>query len=555
MRILFTSATVAVLSGSSSGLSDSSAEFSVNTRVSSQLTKDVGLAYTPKTPSSIDNRNALVAEAGPSSLPAGGAECNSFNHIKHALNDHDIEPDIGVLACSQPHQVCIRDETSFLGGRCTERRPREKSQATATPVFQQRRLTFNQRHNQSPLNNQNSIRNGQTPRFLQNSFICPANCPKDFCKCAEKHGNGLDCAKELNEICVDGTLFECVPYEFLTYYEETYCPFAACIRNGGKYWECECEFQRDYCNLYYEYVESDASCEIAACCDLQEGKQKASCIPALAPTAAPSSAPTVTFSPSASPSKSSAPSTSLSPSVSSLPSAVPSTSTAPSVSSQPSFEPTEYPTTSTPTKSPSALPSSSPSKSPSTLPSLYPSVSLAPSESTKPSLSPTISTSPTTTVRPSQQPTNSSAPSKSPSFVPSISAFPSAAPSTSPPTMSPSTSEPTDSPTVSPTKAPTTKPSKEPTYSPTEQTSTAVPTGTTIEVPAESPTPGGGGATEPAPRNGVTFPPTVLEGGANLSPDALAEAPSSNAVGLSAWSMGMTTATCLMSIGVILLLK
>mmetsp|Transcript_11359 Transcript_11359/g.23944 ORF Transcript_11359/g.23944 Transcript_11359/m.23944 type:complete len:548 (-) Transcript_11359:450-2093(-) len=539
MRILFTSATIAVLSNSSSGASDSAAEFSVNIPVSSQIIHDVGLAYTPKTPSSSENGNRIIAEAGPSSLSAVGAECNSFISRKHADNVSDIEPDVGVLACSQPHQVCIRDEESFLGGRCADRRPRGESQATASPIFQQRRLTLNQRQKQSRFDNNNGIRNGQTSRFLQSSFICPANCPKDFCKCAEKHGNGVDCVKELNDICVDGMLFECVPYEFITYYEETYCPFAACMRNGGKYWECECEFQRDYCNMYYEYVESEQSCEIAACCDLQEGKQKASCIPALAPTATPSSAPTVTSLPTASPSRSSAPSKSLSPSVSSVPSAVPSTSTAPSVSSKPSFEPTEYPTTSTPTKSPSALPSFSPSRSPSTLPSLNPSVSSAPSESMKPSMSPTISTSPTITARPSQQPSSSTAPSKSPSFVPSVSAAPSAAPSTSPPTMSPSTSEPTDAPTNSPTKAPTKIPSKEPTDSPTEQSSTAVPTGASVEVEAAG----------PVPRNGVTFPPTVLEGDANVSPNSAVEAQSSGGVGLSAWSTGMTTATCLVCFG------
>ncbi len=240
-----------------------------------------------------------------SSLSKSGDECNSFvSHEENAV-DSNIEPDIGILSCIHSNQECLRDTSSSIGGRCIDRRLRNISPVIESTIFRREHRSLVKK--QSTMNTR-AHRGSETPRFLQDEkFACQANCPEDFCNCARNNYYGVQCAKEMNDVCVAGLLPECVPKDYVYYYEETYCKFASCITSERNYWDCECEAYRNYCNLYYMYEASQAACEVADCCDnTQEGDDRASCIPiTFAPTATPDSDPSMTSIPTGSPSVSS----------------------------------------------------------------------------------------------------------------------------------------------------------------------------------------------------------------------------------------------------------
>jgi len=231
-----------------------------------------------------------------------GDECNSFVSNEGKTGESNIEPDIGILSCSLSNQECLRDSTSSNGGRCFDRRPRDTSQVIESPIFRRRHRALEKKQ---PTLNTTVHHVNQTPRFLQDEkFACQANCPEDFCNCARNNYYGAKCANEMNDVCVAGLLPECVPTDYVYYYEETYCKFASCIISERNYWDCECEAYRNYCNLYYMYAESQAACEVADCCDnTQEGDDRASCIPiTFAPTATPDSDSSMTSMPTDRPS-------------------------------------------------------------------------------------------------------------------------------------------------------------------------------------------------------------------------------------------------------------
>lgn len=210
--------------------------------------------------------------------------------------------------------------------------------------------------------------------------------------------------------------------------------------------------------------------------------------------ACPTATPTVTASPtrspspspSASPTRSPSPSPSASPTRSPSPSPSASASPTRSPSPSPSASPTGSPTVS-PTRSHSPSPSAtaSPTHSPSPSPSVSPTGS--PTVTGSPSASPTVSPTASPTRSPSPSPSPSASPTRSPSASPTASPTPSPSPSVSPtpsPTLSPTT---TVSPTTSPTSGPS--PSASPSASPTPS-STATPAGSATPTPSPSPSPG-----------------------------------------------------------------
>ncbi|ACI64918.1 predicted protein [Thalassiosira pseudonana CCMP1335] len=425
MRLLLPSATIAVVSGTAAVSASETSE----TFVTSNVVQDVDFAYNASRPRSIK-------------LVSLGEECNNFVSEKNRV------PDVGVLGCRGEKQTCVEDYTSSIGGRCAIDRSLLTPKADTVeanpslPAFSRRRRT-----------QQTAV----SDRLLQSSdWICPTNCPKEFCRCAEKYSEVKDCAKEMNDICVDKTVDSCVPDAYLPFYYDTYCPFSECIINNRGYENCSCEYYRNYCTLYYSYEESTSKCEIASCCDLKNSPEdKRECLPAMQPTGSPTMFPTVTSMPSDSPTISSEPTTSPKPTVSPAPSSAPTVSSAPTISSAP---------TSVPSSSPSASPTVSPmpthplpTSTPSDAPSVSPSVSSAPTISAMPSAFPTVSNSPTFSVSPTSSPSISTAPSEHPSTSPSISPAPTSTPSTSPPTVAP-TEKPTDRPSKLPTPSPSMAP-------------------------------------------------------------------------------------------------
>lgn len=156
------------------------------------------------------------------------------------------------------------------------------------------------------------------PRFLQvglggdiaggDGDACPRpdTCEPNLCACVADGGRGFDCAPELHAVCngvtgADGKIFTiggCV--DDVTYYEQTYCPFAECIVNGGTFESCDCAFYKDFCDVYKDdpdygiqvYEKTAMHCAIDACCKTKvDDVGRGMCLEA-APTSMPSAMPT-----------------------------------------------------------------------------------------------------------------------------------------------------------------------------------------------------------------------------------------------------------------------
>ncbi|KAL7467650.1 hypothetical protein ACHAXS_007895 [Conticribra weissflogii] len=211
----------------------------------------------------------------------------------------------------------------------------------------------------------------------------------------------------------------------------------------------------------------------------------------LSPSSSPTSKPSVSHEPSTEPS--------LQPSVSTMPSGMPSSG--PTLSSMPSSAPSVIPTIST-------MPSVSPTDAPSlsSMPTGAPSDS--PSESSKPTVmhssAPSVSSKPT--VMHSDVPSVTMTPTSSPSDSPSISTEPTSAPSDKPSVSSMPSGSPTDAPSVSsmPTGAPSDKPSVSsmPSSAPTQVTESpsesSMPTGAPSDKPSVSSMPTGAPSDKPS---------------------------------------------------------
>ena len=308
MRTTLSSAAIAIITGASHpalASADKKEDRAVANAVIS-LTRDVNKSYQS---SKLQRPRSLL----------GGEECNSFNdHGPNASENSaygyvDIDVDVGILGCRADDEICVRDETSSLGGRCTlasaasslyssgeqqeeeQERP-QKPLMAAFPNRRNRRLPSNRRL-------QPAIGGAEEEEEeVDGPFVCPTNCPKDFCDCAQDDGDASACAAELNAVCTAGLIAECVPDKYLDFYTQTYCPYAKCVAVYNKpLEECSCDYYRDYCQVYYEFVESMDKCEVGECCAVQPAGSKWTCIPEMQPTLNPTGSPTSSAKPSASP--------------------------------------------------------------------------------------------------------------------------------------------------------------------------------------------------------------------------------------------------------------
>ncbi|KAL9184525.1 hypothetical protein ACHAXT_012495 [Thalassiosira profunda] len=133
----------------------------------------------------------------------------------------------------------------------------------------------------------------------------PDTCEPTLCECVGNGGKGFECASELHAVCQGipspdapggtWTIGGCVAYP--EYYQNTYCPFAACVHNGGTYETCDCAFYENWCKLYgtdpsYGDVEKQALyCSVAMCCaEKTDDAGRLTCL-AKAPSEMPSMAP------------------------------------------------------------------------------------------------------------------------------------------------------------------------------------------------------------------------------------------------------------------------
>lgn len=84
----------------------------------------------------------------------------------------------------------------------------------------------------------------------------PDTCEPTLCNCVADGGKAYDCAAELHAVCngltdANGTTWDitgCVSYA--EYYENLYCPYAACLVEGGTRGTCGCTFYMDSCKIY-----------------------------------------------------------------------------------------------------------------------------------------------------------------------------------------------------------------------------------------------------------------------------------------------------------------
>jgi len=97
-------------------------------------------------------------------------------------------------------------------------------------------------------------RSSDTPRFLQDEtddgvdFFCPrTTCPSTLCDCAEAGGSLEKCSTELQSVCLNGQLGDCVFKDYVHVYQSVYCPFTFCLNDGFLENQCDCAFYDLYC--------------------------------------------------------------------------------------------------------------------------------------------------------------------------------------------------------------------------------------------------------------------------------------------------------------------
>jgi hypothetical protein len=141
------------------------------------------------------------------------------------------------------------------------------------PIVKRRLLhKFNKRrqlHQQQGNSNNNVAAAGMmpdvgilgSPRFLQDEtttttaedeiqFYCPrTTCPAALCDCAESGGSLERCSNELQSVCLNGQLDDCVFHEYVEVYKTVYCGFTFCLNDGDfQDNQCDCAFYDMYCD-------------------------------------------------------------------------------------------------------------------------------------------------------------------------------------------------------------------------------------------------------------------------------------------------------------------
>ena len=283
MRILVSSAGLAAFASSSAsagGHDESPSVFDAAT--SSRVARDVDESY----------KQRSIVRLGEECVPTPTSDSNTEGG----------KLDVGVLFCEE-YLSCASDNTSSTGGRCTKTLTMDVVDGRPTQaIFRKNRrvqhITKSQPRN---LQTDNSELEG-TEEEEEEEFVCPMNCPQEFCDCAEEFGEAKQCAEELDSICRNDQLRFCTPEKYKDFYDAAYCPFAECLTvDKDPFEDCACHYYRNYCTLYYEFEQSFDACETADCCQELPTEEKHTCLPELAPTTSPTGNPTLTQAPSVSP--------------------------------------------------------------------------------------------------------------------------------------------------------------------------------------------------------------------------------------------------------------
>ncbi len=253
MRLQVNAATISVLSGTWAASADTSKN-AVNAILKSKFARDVEAAY------KLDPMGQRQKMQKKRSLETKKKRNNNSN--SNATKKMDV--DVGILATG--------------------------SNAAIYPQF---------------LYGQKRMGREETQRFLQDEESkreCPSGCPQEFCDCGWTFKEVQYCTKEMLSVCERGLVSRCVRTEDIEFYEETYCPYAACVENNESEEVCHCDYYSNYCKLFYEYDDAFDSCVTAECCEKTPAGEKATCVPALQPTFTPTATPTASMAPTVAPS-------------------------------------------------------------------------------------------------------------------------------------------------------------------------------------------------------------------------------------------------------------
>jgi hypothetical protein len=116
----------------------------------------------------------------------------------------------------------------------------------------------------------------EAPFFRDLQSTCPETCSSALCDCVSQYGFAEPCSQQLHDVCTGtaGSIEDCVVPEYVFYYQNVYCPFAACRVSGESYEKCQCDSYINFCGIYQNKAgyETDPKtlkyCSISTCCQL-----------------------------------------------------------------------------------------------------------------------------------------------------------------------------------------------------------------------------------------------------------------------------------------------
>ena len=258
MRILLPSATLAaftsaftLVSATNEATAFHNEQQPTNDATISQVARDVNKSYHDSYYYTNSNNN----------LRRQQRECNT--HEQRA----SVGTDVGVLGChGGEDEICVPDESSKLGGRCTTTTDVNTNRHSAVFINSYNGASSTDTRSSSTIDFGRDAQPSSSAslhlrsRSLQSyTFNCPTSCSQSFCNCIQSTFDGIDflqdksCASEIANVCTTTeTLAACGITDDTNYYigfvTEGLCPYAEClvkVQEGDKMEEeCFCEYYR-----------------------------------------------------------------------------------------------------------------------------------------------------------------------------------------------------------------------------------------------------------------------------------------------------------------------
>jgi len=164
-----------------------------------------------------------------------GVDANILGGVVSSNTKTNTEEDVGV-------RVTTTNNNNSSKGRRLLQKFKKKREARYNAKF----------HDKAGESDVGILNKATPPRFLQDTdyeYYCPRDtCPTALCDCADGGGSLEDCTPQLQDVCRQGKLGDCVFKDYVAVYEEVYCPFAFCQNTGHREDQCDCAFYKLYCD-------------------------------------------------------------------------------------------------------------------------------------------------------------------------------------------------------------------------------------------------------------------------------------------------------------------